>query len=60
MEIFTTGAFLKAIEIDINGKRQFRWIVTQFEDDSFENGELISPIESADSEEKLTEEKIID
>ncbi|ATA87947.1 hypothetical protein [Capnocytophaga gingivalis] len=60
MEIFTTGAFLKAIEIDINGKRQFRWIVTQFEDDSFENGELIIPIESADSEEKLTEEKIID
>ena len=60
MEIFTTGAFLKAIEIDINGKRQFRWIVTQFEDDSFENGELIIPIESADSEEKLTEDKIID
>ena len=60
MEIFTTGAFLKAIEIDINGKRQFRWIVTQFEDDSFENGELIIHIESADSEEKLTEEKIID
>lgn len=60
MEIFTTGAFLKAIEIDINGKRQIRWIVTQFEDDSFENGELIIPFESADSEEKLIEEKIID
>ena len=41
--IFTTGAFVKQIKVSINGRAQYRWIVTSFEDDSFYHGMYINP-----------------
>jgi len=42
---FTTRAFISPVEID--GK--FFWIVTQFEDDTYCDGDVISPKVSGDS-----------
>lgn len=33
--IFTNGAFLTPIQIAIHGIKQWRWVVTSFEDESF-------------------------
>lgn len=51
--IFTNGAFLQAVEVEINGVKQWRWIVTSFEDESFQNGMPIDVCESAETKEKL-------
>lgn len=37
--IFATGVFLKPCEIEIDGKKQWRWVATSFEDESFQNGQ---------------------
>lgn len=39
--IFATGVYLQPCEIEINGKKQWRWIAIGFEDDSFQNGQPI-------------------
>lgn len=40
-QIFATGVNLQAIEVEINGKKQWRWVAIGFEDDSYYNGEVI-------------------
>ena len=52
-EIFSTGVFLETVECIINGQKQWRWVATRFEDDSFLNGSVIFPMEYADKSEKL-------
>lgn len=54
-EIFTTGAFVKPIEVEINGVKQWRWIVDRFEDfsDNYFDGDCVSVYDYADSYEKL-------
>lgn len=52
-EIFTTGAFLEAVEVEINGEKQWRWIVTKFEDESFLDREAIDVYTYANSQDKL-------
>lgn len=37
--IFATGVFLQPCEIEINGKKQWRWVATSFEDESFQDGQ---------------------
>lgn len=54
-EIFSTGVFLEAVECVINGQKQWRWVATNFEDDSFFNGSVIIPVEYANKPEKLIE-----
>lgn len=54
--IFSTGVFLKAIEVEINGIKQWRWIAVGFEDENFSNGESIDVYEYANSYEKLFQE----
>lgn len=39
--IFATGVFLQPCEVEINGKKQWRWIATCFEDDSFQDGQSV-------------------
>ncbi len=53
--IFSTGVHLQSVEFVINGEKQWRWVATGFEDDSFLNGEVINPIEYADKQEDLVE-----
>lgn len=53
--IFSTGVFLESVECIINGKKQWRWVAVDFEDESFLNGQAINPIEYANKEEKLVE-----
>lgn len=52
-EVFTTGAFVKPIEVEINGVKQWRWIVDRFEDDSFANGKVVDVYEYTNTEAKL-------
>jgi len=52
-KIFATGVFLQPVKCVINGKEQWRWVAVGFEDDSYLNGEVISPIEYADSIEEM-------
>jgi hypothetical protein len=42
--VYTTGAFLEAIEVELNGTKQWRWIVTRFEDDTFCEGQMLDAI----------------
>lgn len=49
---FTTGAHIAPVQI--NGK--WRWIVTEFEDDTFVDGELVNPDSVADTEDGLIKE----
>lgn len=51
--IFTTGATLQAVEVKINGVKQWRWVVIGFEDDSFQNGKTIDVCEYADDQKGL-------
>lgn len=55
-KIFTTGAHLQAIEIEINGKKQWRWVVVGFEDDTYFEGEVIDVYDYANSFEGLIKE----
>lgn len=52
-KIFTTGAYLKAIECIIDGRKQWRWVVVGFEDDTYFNGEIVDIQDYADSFEDL-------
>lgn len=53
IKIFATGVFLQPFEVEINGRKQWRWIVVGFEDDSYYDGELIDVYDYADSFEGL-------
>lgn len=52
-EIFTTGAKLIPVKVDINGIVKYVWVVKEFTDDSYLNGENCSPYVIADCPEKL-------
>ena len=48
--IFTTGAYLQPMPIkDHDGKDLWIWAVADFIDDSFKDGEVFNPKETADS-----------
>lgn len=38
VEIYSTGVFLKAMKVTLNGVEQIRWIAISFEDSSFLDG----------------------
>ena len=46
LQIYTTGAKLVPLEISINNKKRYVWVVNEFRDDSFDtNGEICYPTE---------------
>lgn len=48
MQIYTTGAHLSPLKVtDSEGKVFWVWHVTEFDNDSFKDGELFNPKESA-------------
>jgi len=51
--IFSTGAFLQSVKCIINGKKQWRWVAVDFEDESFLNGKEIDPVEYANRKSDL-------
>ena len=54
LRIFTTGAFLRPVKVkDDNGNDVWLWAVSQFEDDSYLDGEICDPVERADTIEEL-------
>ena len=56
-QIFTTGAYCEPRQwTDADGKTQWRWIVVGFEDDSYQDGDYVSPVVSADTRDNLMEE----
>lgn len=54
-EIYSTGVFLESVECVVNGKKQWRWIAVNFEEESFLNGKAVNPIEYSNKREKLIE-----
>jgi len=55
--IFTTGAFLQPMKvIDEEGKEYWIWTVSEFVEDSFKDGEIYNPKETAESLEILLTE----
>jgi hypothetical protein len=55
--IFTTGAHLLPIEIKKeDGRKYWIWTVAEFVDDSYKDGEVFNPKESAESLENLLTE----
>ena len=55
--IFATGVHLQAIEVEINGMKQWRWVATSFEEDTYFDGEIIDVFTYANSFDKLLETK---
>lgn len=53
--IFSTGVHLEAVECAINGVKQWRWVATNFEDETFLSGEEVNPIEYAKKRQNLIE-----
>jgi len=52
--IYTTGAFLKSMKVtDSEGKEIWIWYVSEFNEDSFKDGEIYNPQEFANSKENL-------
>ena len=52
--IFTTGAYLRPQKIvDTMGIEKWMWVITEFTDDSFKDGEVFNPSEVADSHQEL-------
>lgn len=47
-KIFCTGAFLQPMEIEINGTKQWRWIVVGTEDSSYRDGKEVLIYDYAD------------
>ena len=54
--IYTVGAFLKPVQVEINGKKQWRWIVVGFEDSTFSDGKEIEVYDYSDTIEGLLKE----
>lgn len=53
--IFSTGVHLQSVLCVISGMKQWRWVATGFEDDSFLNGRVINPIEYAKKQDDMVE-----
>ena len=54
--VYTIGAFLQPLQIEIHGKKQWRWIVVGFEDSTFFDGKEIGVYDYSDTLEGLLEE----
>jgi hypothetical protein len=54
--VFTTGAFLQPLKVlNRDGNRAWFWVVSEFIDDTFQDGEIYNPPEIAQSKAELLE-----
>lgn len=51
--VFTTGAFLRPLKTSLHGKEIWLWVVTQFIDDTFKDGEIYNPVELGETKGEL-------
>ncbi len=51
--IWADNVELQAVEVEINGQKQWRWVATNFEGDIYQNGKQIDIFTHADTFEKL-------
>ncbi|MDR1484486.1 MAG: hypothetical protein LBT09_06645 [Planctomycetaceae bacterium] len=51
--VYTTGAFLEPVKIG----NQYHWVVTEFNDDTYRDGDHVSVVEYADKPEKLIKDE---
>lgn len=51
--IYSTGVFLRPLEVQINGNIHFVWVADVFDDDTFFDGESISPRVISDTIDEL-------
>ncbi len=52
--IYTTGAFLKPMKVtDSEGKEIWLWFVSEFNEDTFNDGELYNPNEFGTTKQEL-------
>lgn len=59
LKIYTTGAFLQPAKVvDSTGKEIWIWYVSEFTDDSFLNGDIYNPMETATTKEELLQELV--
>lgn len=57
-EIYTTGAYLRPLKItDGQGEELWVWYVSNFDGDSFNDGEVFNPKENARNKKDLTDAK---
>jgi hypothetical protein len=54
--IYTTGAFLVPMKVKSGDKERFVWVVSDFNDDTYLDGELCSPVVYASSMEKMLQD----
>lgn len=52
-KVFATGVYLQAVEVQINGKKCWRWVAVGFEDNTYFDGNIIDIYDYADSFEGL-------
>jgi hypothetical protein len=58
--IFATGAFVEAFEIELHGIKQWRWIMTGQEAETFSNGKEIEVHDYATTFEELFVKQVKD
>lgn len=53
--IYTNGAYVSAAKVTVNAREVWCWIAESFEDDSYFDGKVINPRESAFDKDDLLE-----
>lgn len=51
--IYTTGANLRPITFVVDGKARWAWVVDEFIDDSFKDGDVYNPNEFGNTKDEL-------
>lgn len=54
--IFTTGAHIVPIKVTIENKQRYVWVVDEFSDDSYLDGNCCNPVVYADNVQKLLQD----
>jgi hypothetical protein len=55
--LYTTGAYIQPFKIiDLNGNEKWVWVVSEFDGDTFLNGETFNPKESGNVKQDLLRE----
>lgn len=58
--IYTTGAHLRPAKLIIEGKERWMWVVVEFEDGSFRDGDVYNPNVFCETKEELLNNSVSD
>lgn len=52
--LFTTGAYIQPLRVtDETGNEKWFWVISEFADDTFMDGEILNPVESGTTKQEL-------